>query len=350
MPKHARRFQQDSGDVSDEVDYERDEIDAPRVVQWIGEEELQQEESDVTSEEDEQEDGFGESSSSDNNDQTNMNSLRNNLSSLPFGALQRAQRVLSQARAESDSEADEDAEASSSEAEEEPSRWGREEKGKAREEPKKTKKDIPKRKDKHAPTEITSKRPVPRRRTVVEVPKVEARDPRFLPLAGEFDSTKFRSQYGFIADMHQNELKTLRDSLKRARKLLASYLAIFAKSGSARDKRERVEQEALSNATKEEHEKRRQGKGKFWLKQSAKKDLLLKARYDAVAAEGGRGAVRKAIEKKQKKISQKETKSRPFARSEAFSGRGDGERSREMGKRHHGRSDDTRGGKRRKIG
>ena len=41
---------------------------------------------------------------------------------------------------------------------------------------------------------------------------------------------------------------------------------------------------------------------------------MLKARYEAMAAEGGKRAVKKAIEKKQKKVSQKETRSRPFAR------------------------------------
>ena len=43
-----------------------------------------------------------------------------------------------------------------------------------------------------------------------------------------------------------------------------------------------------------------------------RRKLLVKARYDALAAEGGKRAVRKAIEKKQKKIGQKEKKSRPF--------------------------------------
>jgi len=43
-----------------------------------------------------------------------------------------------------------------------------------------------------------------------------------------------------------------------------------------------------------------------------KRKLLVKARYDALAAEGGKRAVRKAIEKKQKKIGQKEKKTRPF--------------------------------------
>jgi ribosomal RNA-processing protein 36 len=46
-----------------------------------------------------------------------------------------------------------------------------------------------------------------------------------------------------------------------------------------------------------------------------KKKLLLKARYDAMATEGGKQAVKKAIEKKRKKQSQKETKARPFSRN-----------------------------------
>lgn len=47
---------------------------------------------------------------------------------------------------------------------------------------------------------------------------------------------------------------------------------------------------------------------------------MLKARYEAMAAEGGKRAVKKAIEKKQKKISQKETKARPFARGSVGGG------------------------------
>jgi ribosomal RNA-processing protein 36 len=38
----------------------------------------------------------------------------------------------------------------------------------------------------------------------------------------------------------------------------------------------------------------------------------MKARYEDIASSGGKRAVKKAIDKKQKKISQKEKKSRPF--------------------------------------
>ena len=44
-----------------------------------------------------------------------------------------------------------------------------------------------------------------------------------------------------------------------------------------------------------------------------KRDLLVRARYDALAA-GGRRAVKRAIEKKQRKVGQKEKRSRPFPR------------------------------------
>jgi len=83
--------------------------------------------------------------------------------------------------------------------------------------------------------------------------------------------------------MREGELATLRGNLKRARKLLASSprhlraereaeverLALAmkrAESSVNRDKRERVEQEALTTAKKEEHVKRQGGKKAYWLK------------------------------------------------------------------------------------
>lgn len=53
-----------------------------------------------------------------------------------------------------------------------------------------------------------------------------------------------------------------------------------------------------------------------------KKEVLVKAKYDALAASGGRRAVKKAMDKKQKKVSQKEKKKRPFGPGQG--GRGEG--------------------------
>ncbi|KAH9178929.1 hypothetical protein EDB89DRAFT_1929178 [Lactarius sanguifluus] len=132
--------------------------------------------------------------------------------------------------------------------------------------------------------------------------------------------------------MRQGELKTLRENLKRARKLLASSprdlrpereaeverLALAVKRGESsvnKDKREKVEQEVLGAIAKEERDKRQEGKKAYWLKNAEKKKLLLKARYDAVAAEGGKRAVKKIVQRKRRKLSQNETKSRPFSRN-----------------------------------
>ena len=51
-----------------------------------------------------------------------------------------------------------------------------------------------------------------------------------------------------------------------------------------------------------------------------KKELLVKAKFEALAESGGRSAVRKAIEKKQKKVGQKEKKRRPYAPGEKRQG------------------------------
>ncbi|KAI0068239.1 DUF947-domain-containing protein [Artomyces pyxidatus] len=317
----------------EEQDEALEDPDGPGVAQWIDEDEL-----DDVSDENEQ-DRAGEGKTN----RGQLESLKDDLSALPFGSLRKAQRALAQASERENNTRD-------------PGREGNA--------GRKAKKEIAARKNKHAPTEVTSKRPVSRHRTVVEVHHMEVRDPRFLPLAGEFDGTRFRQQYGFISTMHETELKTLRENLKRARKLLVSYpkdsreerelevqrleLAVKrAESAVNRDKREKVEQEALGKASREEREKREKGKGRFWLKDSEKKKLLLKARYEAVAAEGGKGAVRKVIEKKQKKLSQKETKSRPFAR-QGGAGSATGRAEAQGGKRT--RDDGYPQSKRRKVG
>jgi len=128
------------------------------------------------------------------------------------------------------------------------------------------------------------------------IPPQEVRDPRFSRLSGEFDATKFQNHYNFISDMRQGELATLRDNLKRARKLLASSpqhlrpereeeverLALAVKRAESfvnRDKRERVEQEALSAMVKEERNKRQQGKKPFWLKNSVSFFFIFSNRF-----------------------------------------------------------------------
>ncbi|KAG1745946.1 uncharacterized protein EDB91DRAFT_1345601 [Suillus paluster] len=303
------------------------DADAPRVVQWVDAEDEDEESEALTEEEtdlDDDEDDINVIPSA--KPSRKLRSLEDNLSSLPLGMLRKAQHTLSQTRALTDSESESDAseDAYSSNDKDERPRLTTS-KGKAR-------KDLAKRSSKHAPTEITSKRPVSRRRIVIDSKPPQPRDPRFLHITGAFDPQKFRTQYTFLSTLHKDELSTLRSNLKRARKLLLNSpadqrlerehevgrLELAVKRGESavnRDKREKVEMEALGKVAREEKEKRERGKSEWWMKASEKKELLMKARYEDIASSGGKRAVKKAIEKKQKKTSQKEKRSRPFPAS-----------------------------------
>lgn len=179
-------------------------------------------------------------------------------------------------------------------------------------------------------------------------------------MTGEFDVHRFQNQYGFLSGLHSEELKTLRDNLKRARKLLVNSPRDLreereqeverleravkrAESTVNKDRQEKISQEALARVAKEERERQKQGKGAWHLKDctctliysyckiqlystsAEKKELLTRAKFDALAKSGGNRAVKKAIEKKQKKVAQKEKKKRPFAPSFRAGG-GQGER------------------------
>ena len=110
-----------------------------------------------------------------------------------------------------------------------------------------------------------------------------SRDPRFLATAGEFSTEKFSKSYSFLADKHKTELATLRETLKQARKLLASSPRDLrtergnevhrleqaikrAESMVNKDRLDQVQRDALGKAKKDEELKREQGKGKWFLK------------------------------------------------------------------------------------
>jgi ribosomal RNA-processing protein 36 len=111
----------------------------------------------------------------------------------------------------------------------------------------------------------------------------QSRDPRFLAVAGEFSSEKFNDQYSFLPTMHEEEHKTLRDNLKKARKLLdyspqdlraereeevknLESALKRAESAVNSDKRKLIEREALQKVAREEKERRKRGKGAWFMK------------------------------------------------------------------------------------
>ncbi|KAI6039326.1 hypothetical protein EDC04DRAFT_2686221 [Pisolithus marmoratus] len=355
-PGSSEGGSESSGSEGEEEDVA--DADAPRISQWVDDEMID----DCVS--------GGESDwegTHSTKPDVQMRSLQDDLSAFPLGVLRKAQYSLGQARALSDSDS-----ASTSESEEsdvdnsKPFLGTSKETSEGKPDPQRQKKELAKRPHKHAPTEVSSKRPVSRCRMVVEDNTPKPRDPRFLQVTGKYNQEKFRQQYSFLSELHTNELQTLRENYKTARKLLANSphdlrpareeevkrleLAVKrAESAVNRDTRERVEVEALQKVAQAEKHKRKEGKGAWFMKRSEKKDLLNKARYDAIAASGGSQAVKKAIEKKRKKISQKEKKSRPFANG-AF-GQGAADSNTRGRKRSAGSAGDTynKGAKRRRV-
>ncbi|TFK77138.1 DUF947-domain-containing protein [Pluteus cervinus] len=273
------------------------DVDALRISQWIDDEELEM----VPPVDVEEE-------------------IEDELSTLPLGMLRRAQKSLNH---NDEFKRDGSPSGSSSAS----SRSSSPKRGAAIGDATKSSKPT-KRSNKHAPMEVTSKRPVPRKRQIVDVKTYESRDPRFMSISGEFSDQKFQEQYKFLKETRQSELASLRENLKRARKLVLTSprdqreererevekLALAVKRAESQVNRDRtagVEQEALRAAKGEEQEKRKQGKGSWYMKKGEQKKLLVKAKYDALSAEGGSRAVKKAITKKEKKLGQKDKKSRP---------------------------------------
>jgi len=151
-----------------------------------------------------------------------------------------------------------------------------------------------------------------------------------------------------LRDSYEAEVQRLELAVKRAESVVN------------KERMDRIQRGALLKVSKMEKEKQKQGKGKWFLKKcelfristmakfssnlnsipAEKRELVTRARYDALAVEGGKRAIKKAIEKKRKKINQREKRSRPFPKTSMA--------REDTRKRKAGGEDDIR--KRRKVG
>lgn len=77
-----------------------------------------------------------------------------------------------------------------------------------------------KREHKNRPREMTSKRAVGRHRDIVQVKKIEVRDPRFNSLSGIYNETHHRANFGFLDDYRKSETKTLARDLSKIKNKL----------------------------------------------------------------------------------------------------------------------------------
>ncbi|CBQ67572.1 conserved hypothetical protein [Sporisorium reilianum SRZ2] len=203
-------------------------------------------------------------------------------------------------------------------------------------------KELVKRANKNAPTEVSSKRPVSRRRNVIETASTQVRDPRFESLSGSTNKDLFAKSYSFLPEMFKDELTTLKQTLAKLKKQESAQAGPKAKSEQAlaiRDERAKVEaalrraeglagereRRACESAVKgriKAQNKERVDKGllPFYPKKSEIKQMLLKDKYDRLSGgneEGKRASghekkqLKKALERRRCKNAQKEKRDMP---------------------------------------
>ncbi|CZT13701.1 related to rRNA biogenesis protein rrp36 [Rhynchosporium agropyri] len=170
------------------------------------------------------------------------------------------------------------------------------------------------RSSKHAPTEISSKKAVSRKREVIPVIKRVYRDPRFETTGGPVDESKFSKAYAFLDDYREDEMKEIRTAIKSTKdeeakeKLKRALLSMESKKKA--QLRRNKEQEILDRHRKEEKELVKQGKQPFYLKKAEQKKRVLLDTFGELEGK----QLDHVIERRRKKMEGKEKKKMPYAR------------------------------------
>lgn len=171
------------------------------------------------------------------------------------------------------------------------------------------------RSSKHAPTEISSKRAVTRRRDAVGLKKDTTRDPRFDPLSGEVNHQVLTKKYAFLDAYRTSELATLKKSIKNKKipeeeREAMKRQIVSMESKMAFEKSKEREAKIVREYRREERKRVESGKGVWHVRKSVVREEALKERF-----EGMKGRQRdKVIERRRKKITAKERKGMPEER------------------------------------
>ncbi|KAI0490934.1 hypothetical protein F4859DRAFT_28850 [Xylaria cf. heliscus] len=172
----------------------------------------------------------------------------------------------------------------------------------------------PQRSSKHAPTEMSSKRMVSRKRDVISAPKVLSRDPRFSSASGAIDEARARTAYAFLDEYRESEMAELRASIRKSkseaeREELGRALKAMQSRRETQARRD-AERDLVAQHRREEKGLVAQGKKPFYLKKSEQKRRLLVDRFAGMKKK----QVDRAIERRRKKLTAKERKNMPLAR------------------------------------
>ena len=139
------------------------------------------------------------------------------------------------------------------------------------------------RSSKHAPTELSSKKAVSRRREAVPVKRVEYRDPRFEPISGRVDEPKTKKNYSFLDEYRESEMTELRTAIRQtkdqdAKERLEQTLRRMESRKKTQEAKDQQQEVVRAHRTKEK-ELVRQGKKPFYLKRAEQKKLALVERF-----------------------------------------------------------------------
>lgn len=264
-----------------------------------------------------------EAESEEESEEEELSGSKIDASQLSFGALARAQAAMGAAASRKGRAGSAAGSNEAGDGKEEESSY-RPPSAAERAEQKKKQQLLRHRASKHAPAEMTSKKAVSRRRDFVAVPNVQARDPRFLPLAasnsiGKIDDAKLRKAYSFLDDYIEDEMKQLRMAIKKLgskdpeakEKLQRALLSMESKKkAQVRKDRERA---VIEEHRLKEKELVKDGKQPFYLKKAEQKKRVLVDQFAGLK----KGQVDKAIERRRKKVAGKEKKLLPYARRTA---------------------------------
>ncbi|KKA29042.1 hypothetical protein TD95_002205 [Thielaviopsis punctulata] len=166
-----------------------------------------------------------------------------------------------------------------------------------------------KRSSKHAPQEMSSKRPVPRKRDFGEpAQKAVARDPRFDPLAGEVNERLIRKAYGFLNEYRASEIAELKTRIRKCKsdeekERLKRELLVLESKRRTQERKDHA-QDVIDEHKRKEKELVAQGKTPFYLKKAELKKKVLVDRFENMSKRD----VDKAIMRKRKKVAGKEKK------------------------------------------
>lgn len=162
--------------------------------------------------------------------------------------------------------------------------------------------------NKNRPMEMSSKKPVPRLREVLDAPKQAVRDPRFESLCGEYDDARFKKSYGFLfEDSMPKEVEKLRKAMKKEKssdrrgelQRRVSELESTLKEESRRRQQERGEAEKKE----EQKEMAAAGKQPYFMSRSKRKREELIAKFKELKEKGG---LESFLAKRRKKNAAKE--------------------------------------------